>query len=434
MDHNGRQVGPWVAVHPTMGTEVPSWLMSFDSMSTNTTSFASYSSFYGAHTTPRHLGLAKKTFMFANDMNVRPTTLGGIARRVRVGMVWQPVGGAKDLVLKVYTAQSCDVDAAAEGPAIKTKYSGVLIKKLAQAPSSSLVVDADLSALAGGVPIPRAQGGAFVAEFGTTDAGGNFAEIPLGDWAAQPLLSNMNSPSEPYFPGTNPSSSTEYDWEDDTQNSPSIPQPNYYFEDYTNTTENGFTPYAEQYSNNTGSIAAGGILQPSSALFVDSNMRTISGTIILNNYSVTGPAPVTALITIAEQSNGTILQTMEVPLSSSRTYLVPDPKQTTGGTYRITVKATHWLAKATSNVVTTAGNTTFNVTLPVNGDIVGDNIIDIADYTELAASFSKTSADPDWLVERDSGYRPFDADLNGDAIIDIADYTILASNFSAVGD
>ncbi|MBL8048289.1 MAG: hypothetical protein JNJ45_06365 [Chthonomonas sp.] len=434
IDAKGNRVTPWQAVSPGIGVEVPAWLMAFDSMSTNTTSFNSYSSFYGAHTTPRHFGLAKKTFMAANDMNVRTSTIGGIAKRVRCGMVWQPSGGPQNLVIKFYTSKTCDIDPAAEGPAIGTKYSGIIIKKLAQAPSAQLVVDADLGNLAGGVPIPRVQGGGVITEFGTTDANGDFAEIPLGTWAAQPLLSNMNSPSEPYFPGSNPSSSGEYDWEDDTQNSPSIPQPNYFFEDYTNTTANGFFPYAEQYSNNTGSVAAGGILQPSTALFVDTNMRTISGTLTFSNYVSFGPLPVTAVVSVYEQSTGALLQAMEVPLSPTKGYLVPDPKPNTGGTYKVTVKVTHWLAKATSNVVTTGGNTVVNVTLPVNGDITNDNIIDIADYTQLATAFDKSASDFDWLIANEEGYRPFDSDINGDSIIDVADYSILASGFDGVGD
>lgn len=434
MDQNGQRIGPWRAVMPSVGVETPSWLMAFDSMSTNPTTFASYSNFYGTATTPRHFGLSKKTFMVANDMNLRTSTIGGIAKRVRVGMVWQPIGGAKDLLIRVYTARNCDIDPAAEGPAINVKYGGILIKKLNQAPSAQLVVDADLGNLAGGVPLPRVQGGALVTEFGTSDANGDFAEIPLSDWAAQPLLSNMTSLGEAYFPGTNPSSSSEYDWEDDTQNSPVIPQPNYFFEDYTNTTLNGFTPYAEQYSNNTGSAASGGILQPSAALFVDQNMRTISGTLSFANYLGSGPTPTTAKVDIYEQSTSALLQSMEVPLSTAKGYLVPDPKPNTGGTYRVVIKVTHWLAKGTSNVVTTSGSTTLNLNLPVNGDITNDNIIDIADYSQLALAFDKSASDVDWLVANEDGWRPFDSDLNGDAIIDIADYAILAASFDGVGD
>lgn len=434
MSATGERISPWTKVPSANHAEAPSWKMAFDSMSTNMVSWTSYSNFYGVGTSPRHFGLAKKTFMAANDMNLNSGVALGLARRVRIGLVWQPDSGAKDLVIKVFTAKTCDVDPSANGPAYGVPYSGVLLKKLAQAPASTLVVDADLSLLAGGVPLPGANGGAVVTGFGTTNGSGEFAEIPVGNWAAQPLMSNMTSPGEAYFPGTNPSSSSEYNWEDDSANSPVILQPNYFFEDYTNTTLNGFTPYAEQYSNDTGSTASGGILQPSVGLFVDQNMRTISGTIGLADYGTTSTVPYTATISIEDMSTNAVLQVMEVPLSSSRGYTVPDPRPTTGGLYRVSVKVSHWLRKAFSSVSTTAGNTTFNLTLPTNGDVNNDNVIDIADYTGLAFAFDSTSTDADWFVADANGLRPFDSDLNGDGLVDIADYTILALHFDGVGD
>ncbi|MBL8048078.1 MAG: hypothetical protein JNJ45_05295 [Chthonomonas sp.] len=61
----------------------------------------------------------------------------------------------------------------------------------------------------------------------------------------------------------------------------------------------------------------------------------------------------------------------------------------------------------------------------LNGDVDGNNLIDIADYSLLAAAFDATSENANWFAQ---------ADLNQDGIVDIADYTILATNFDKVGD
>lgn len=94
------------------------------------------------------------------------------------------------------------------------------------------------------------------------------------------------------------------------------------------------------------------------------------------------------------------------------------------GTLRI--KPSHWLQR---NVVFNA-TTVFQTinTAPTtfkNGDVNNDNVVDIADYTGLAAAFDSVYGGPNWN---------FMADLNADQIVDIADYVILARNFDMFGD
>jgi len=54
-----------------------------------------------------------------------------------------------------------------------------------------------------------------------------------------------------------------------------------------------------------------------------------------------------------------------------------------------------------------------------NGDINGDNKVDLADFSLLRTGFGTSSTGP--------------ADLNGDGLVNLADFSILRSNFGQSG-
>jgi T5SS/PEP-CTERM-associated repeat protein len=58
-------------------------------------------------------------------------------------------------------------------------------------------------------------------------------------------------------------------------------------------------------------------------------------------------------------------------------------------------------------------------------DITGDGVTDVFDFSDLAAAFGATPADPNW----DPG-----ADLNDDDVVDVFDFSDLAADFGCVGD
>ncbi|MBL8048574.1 MAG: hypothetical protein JNJ45_07830 [Chthonomonas sp.] len=116
----------------------------------------------------------------------------------------------------------------------------------------------------------------------------------------------------------------------------------------------------------------------------------------------------------------------------------------TGGSYNIgtiktgnldlRMKARTWIG-ATLIGLNVDGTAISSANLSLkNGDVNGDNIVDIADYSYLAGAFDLDASAPNWLTADGNGIRPVDSDLNGDTNVDIADYTILAMNFDAVGD
>ncbi|MBX7131284.1 MAG: choice-of-anchor B family protein [Fimbriimonadaceae bacterium] len=108
----------------------------------------------------------------------------------------------------------------------------------------------------------------------------------------------------------------------------------------------------------------------------------------------------------------------EVALSPSGSFAFTLNNTLAGANCTITVQGTHWLRKATSVTLGPSGFSGLNVSL-INGDIDGDNAIDIGDYAILSSTYGTTT--------------PL-GDLNGDGDVDISDYAILSYNFGLNGD
>jgi len=94
------------------------------------------------------------------------------------------------------------------------------------------------------------------------------------------------------------------------------------------------------------------------------------------------------------------------------------------GVYDVYATGGTFLSKKLSSVNVVSGTTGVNLTL-TNGDVVGDDVIDLSDYTAVAVAFNAEPSDSNWNVR---------ADLNGDDVVDLTDYTVIAVNFNAIGD
>lgn len=133
-------------------------------------------------------------------------------------------------------------------------------------------------------------------------------------------------------------------------------------------------------------------------------------------------------ISLVDGSGNTVEEgTAELDASGNFDYstLVPD------GTYSVRVKGYKWLSEMNGGVaVSSAGASAGSFTLR-SGDCDDSNIIDIADYTQLALAFDGVYDDG---TGTSSANWDFAADCNADGIVDIADYTILALNFDGVGN
>lgn len=117
---------------------------------------------------------------------------------------------------------------------------------------------------------------------------------------------------------------------------------------------------------------------------------------------------------------GSGLYTLTCGMEKTGAFRLPTPNSA----FKISVKKTHWLRK-TLDADSTNGDVTGVVISLANGDVDGDNEINLIDYGLLAYSFGSVSGDAQWLAN---------ADLDEDGEVNLFDVAILAGNFGMVGD
>lgn len=151
---------------------------------------------------------------------------------------------------------------------------------------------------------------------------------------------------------------------------------------------------------------------------VKSSPGTVAGQIVLDNFY----RPIGEVVDYEIlSSSGTVIESGQVTLGYQDYFVL---ETSVIGNYRIRFKGRHWLSRVTSPQRFDLGVNGLVVHL-TNGDVNGDNIVDIADYVRLAASFSAVPGDANFDEA---------ADLDGSSLVDIADYSYLAAAFSQVGE
>lgn len=104
------------------------------------------------------------------------------------------------------------------------------------------------------------------------------------------------------------------------------------------------------------------------------------------------------------------------------------------GTYDIFVRVRGFLWKKFNDVVVSDGKLSgLNATL-VNGDIDGDNTIDIGDYALISDNLGLDESSTTWTRMNEKFVTPQDCDINGDGVVDVGDYAIVSTNFNMAGD
>jgi hypothetical protein len=93
------------------------------------------------------------------------------------------------------------------------------------------------------------------------------------------------------------------------------------------------------------------------------------------------------------------------------------------GTYSVRIKGQSSLA-VVHTVTITAGTTTLTTSLLREGDADNSNVVNIADFSILAAAFGKALGQAGYDVR---------ADFNRDGVVNITDFALLAGNFGQVG-
>jgi hypothetical protein len=411
---------------------VPNMVMAWDSMSTSATTLGAYTNgVYGAHPGPVRLFSDNyRNFQFLNDVTLSPAGVRRFGRYVRVAAFVNPngtgvAGGSAPIAVRVTATSDFDSDGA--GPAIRGPLSSIVATFPTQTSGSkyfTIDLRSDLTETA--LSLPNGSGGLMV-EFGTVSAG-QFEPLAF-PFAIQPLLSNMLSPGESLFPGTNPSLSSNWQWDDDGDIAFGIGNPDYVFQDFTNT-DTGGGQFAELYDYDD---SVRGVLQGAVAVFADTNVRTISGTISFGDLPVGAPKPKSARVIVALASTNAVLADQVVALGANGEYTAMDPNQSAGGVYKVLVKSSHWLQKQTTATTTAGSVTGRNVSL-MNGDINGDNSVDLLDYFRLSDAYNLDSTAPGWAYPAIDGSQLREADLNEDGSVDLLDYFILSDRYNQVGD
>jgi subtilase family serine protease len=95
------------------------------------------------------------------------------------------------------------------------------------------------------------------------------------------------------------------------------------------------------------------------------------------------------------------------------------------GTYTIAIKGAKWLQADLTGVVVNGGAVSGLSASLLGGDLNNDNVVNIDDFSILAAAYGTTSSDSNWNTL---------ADINCDGVVDINDFSILAGNFGDSGD
>jgi hypothetical protein len=89
-------------------------------------------------------------------------------------------------------------------------------------------------------------------------------------------------------------------------------------------------------------------------------------------------------------------------------------------TYNLAVKGDRWLQRVAKNIV--AKSNVANVSLSLlPGDLNGDNVVDLNDFTILAAEYGLSGPN---LI----------ADLNLDGAVDLSDFSLFAADYGLSGD
>ncbi len=145
-----------------------------------------------------------------------------------------------------------------------------------------------------------------------------------------------------------------------------------------------------------------------------------TGTATLQNLN-TSPSNHTIRVEIRAPGGSTPLEVHRLNLNATGGYTLPTYRV---GEFDILVKASHWLtSKFTSVWLGAEGTTGLNISLR-NGDVDGNDAVNIADFLLLRNAFGSSTGGPGWNPN---------ADLNGDGSVNAADFLILRANFGQTG-
>jgi len=173
--------------------------------------------------------------------------------------------------------------------------------------------------------------------------------------------------------------------------------------------------------NNTVDVTITGTVGASSqsATLQLQRQPAISGSVTFSNY--VGAVPTSVTLYFRYTSATTPFTSMTVNLDANGNFTA---KNVPAQSYDVYIQTGTWLRR-TLSLNLTAGNVTNANFALVNGDVNGDNRIDIADLRLIMAAFGSVPGDSNWNPN---------ADLNGDGKVDSADLAIYYQNYGKLGN
>ncbi|MBK8022876.1 MAG: hypothetical protein IPK19_15955 [Chloroflexi bacterium] len=152
--------------------------------------------------------------------------------------------------------------------------------------------------------------------------------------------------------------------------------------------------------------------------------NTLQATLTLQGR--TNPAPhasyvMTVHVRVLPQGGGTPFISQDYVSNTSGVFTVSNLPV---GTYLFSFKGTHTLARQ-SVITITAGSNSRTTDLLREGDASDNNVVNISDFSILAAAFGTSVGGPAYDAR---------ANFNGDNAVTISDFSLLAANFLQVGD
>lgn len=147
----------------------------------------------------------------------------------------------------------------------------------------------------------------------------------------------------------------------------------------------------------------------------------VKGTIQLGGLA-SSAAGLVFSIQIRNPGETTPLHTLEVTLGAGGTLVFSSPVQ---GSYDLAIQGGNWLRRRVANVAIGPQGTDDLVAVLINGDVNGDNVVNLADFLALRGAFGTNTGDPTFVAT---------ADLNRDGTVNLLDFLLLRSSFGQSGD
>ncbi|MBX7135466.1 MAG: hypothetical protein K1X67_22590 [Fimbriimonadaceae bacterium] len=403
--------GPWRPYPQNSQTpQAASWAVAFDCYegdATGTPTDTVYGPSVGLGSQRLFWGDLYRNCYYSNDIVLATGTGGRPAERLQAAWFWNPPL-PEQMMVAVFAAD--DFGFTDAGPSWANGYTGVVIDYGVTAASVDyLYSDVDLKTTGDIIPLPWDGNGAVVSYLATFDQ--NLSFVPAT--VAQPMLWGTRWSGNPSYPGTNPSRSDRYHWDDDNPT------------DF----DHGTGAATERYDYDYGPDVPPRILGSMTALLVDNNAELIGGTVTFSGVDMGTTRPIkSATFSIRAANNpNDVFSIQTVPISATGQYRLAAPQSP--GSYSVSCIDSHFLRRSVGPVVTTgaAGVRTAPAMTMINGNIDGDDpgAVDIADYAILSSVYGSSMGDPGFMEN---------ADLNRDDTVDIADFAILSSNYGLEGD